>query len=134
HVARDDNPAPTECADLPGNFFQLLGGARRQHDIGTGLRQRQRARGADSSTCTRDDRGLAVDPESFEHQPGVGAPVASAIPWASVFHDRVAHLMRTGNFTTPRSASRSPSLVPSPSTAPSSGSISVSLPSPPIDV
>ena len=28
-----------------------------------------------------------------------------------VFHDRVAHLMRTGNFTTPRSASRSPSFT-----------------------
>lgn len=28
---------------------------------------------------------------------------------ASVFHDRTAHLMRTGNFTTPCRASRSPS-------------------------
>ena len=30
---------------------------------------------------------------------------------ASVFHERTAHLMRTGNFTTPCSASRSPSGV-----------------------
>jgi hypothetical protein len=33
------------------------------------------------------------------------------VAWARVFHDRVAHLMRTGNFTTPRSASRSPSFT-----------------------
>src|SRR3546814_5256931 len=37
--------------------------------------------------------------------------------WARVFQERVAHLMRTGNFTTPRSASRSPSLAPGSSVA-----------------
>jgi len=35
----------------------------------------------------------------------------SSRPWARVFHDRVAHLMRTGNFTTPWRASRSPSFT-----------------------
>ena len=42
-----------------------------------------------------------------------------------VFQDRVAHLMRTGNFTTPRSASRSPSFT-SGSTASSSSASSPS--------
>ena len=36
---------------------------------------------------------------------------ASSNPWASMGHDSVAHLMRTGNLTTPCSASRSPSLT-----------------------
>ena len=38
-------------------------------------------------------------------------PYSAAIsrPSANVFHDRTAHLMRTGNFTTPCNASRSPS-------------------------
>ena len=35
-----------------------------------------------------------------------------------MFHDSVAHLMRTGNFTTPRSASRSPSVAPGSAASP----------------
>jgi hypothetical protein len=43
-----------------------------------------------------------------------------------VFHERVAHLMRTGNFTTPRRASRSPSF-----TSGASGSAAPSSPAAP---
>src|SRR3954451_5388910 len=42
--------------------------------------------------------------------PGAEA-VASSIAWRRVFQERVAHLIRTGNFTTPRRASRSPSFT-----------------------
>ena len=49
-------------------------------------------------------------PSDLPAQASAGAS-ASSRPWARVFHDRVAHLMRTGNFTTPRSASRSPSFT-----------------------
>lgn len=42
----------------------------------------------------------------------VGQASTSSRALTRVFQDRVAHLMRTGNFTTPRSASRSPSFVP----------------------
>ena len=38
-----------------------------------------------------------------------GSWLTSSRPWARVFHDRVAHLMRTGNLTTPCSAASSPS-------------------------
>src|SRR5690606_2850418 len=41
-------------------------------------------------------------------QDGASAPSASSA-WVSVFHASVAHLIRTGNFTTPCRASRAPS-------------------------
>src|SRR5204862_4692938 len=54
------------------------------------------------------------------------AASCSSRPWARVFQARVAHLMRTGNFTTPCRASRSPSFTPSSSSARSSPSASPS--------
>ena len=80
--------------------------------------------GSDPTPSTQ--RGPVVVEEPGEHGPLVvvepGARSAhggraTALPRCSssacwrVFQERVAHLMRTGNFTTPRSASRSPSFT-----------------------
>ena len=46
-----------------------------------------------------------------------------------MFHESVAHLMRTGNFTTPRRASRSPSFTSGASSSASPVASSVPLPS-----
>src|SRR5581483_10332096 len=131
-VDRHGDGAAAEAVDLLRHRLQLLFRAGREHDVRTGLRERERARGADPSSCARDDGRPPVDPETLEHQRALPstrfAPFASSNPWSSVFHDNVAHLMRTGNFTTPCSASRSPSFTfgsgatasPSPS-APSVG-------------
>ena len=50
-------------------------------------------------------------------------PATSSRPCWSVFHASVAHLMRTGNFTTPCNASRSPSRTPASSSAAASTSM-----------
>ena len=60
---------------------------------------------------TSHDKGGVTDVVRRVRQPGQPAGwLTSSRPWARVFHARVAHLMRTGNFTTPCSASRSPSV------------------------
>src|SRR3546814_1671183 len=62
--------------------------------------------------------GMATEVRRFDRGAGQASGVeVSWMAWARVFQERVAHLMRTGNFTTPRSASRSPSLAPGSSVA-----------------
>src|SRR5205823_5606831 len=60
-------------------------------------------------------RGLGHQPHCDalwnERERQVFAAVASSSAWASVFHESVAHLIRTGNLTTPWRASKSPILT-----------------------
>ena len=75
--------------------------------LGVGVDRRGRGRvGAPGRSC---DRSTGCSPRRLGRQ--LGAAATSSRPWVRVFQERVAHLMRTGNLTTPRSASRSPSLT-----------------------
>src|SRR5262249_46352956 len=122
-IDRRNDRTTAQRVDLLRDRFELFDGARREHDVGPGFGQRQCTRAPDAAPRAGDDRGAIVDTKPVENGQAPAASSASSIPCANVFHDNVAHLMRTGNFTTPRSASRSPSLM--------SGSTSIASPSPP---
>ena len=100
------------------------------HELGAGERRRGR-RPPPRLTAGRLSDGLAVAgwPVAIDGRRAGRqlAAVTSSRAWLSVFHARVAHLMRTGNFTTPRSASRSPSFTSASSAA--SSAVAASSPS-----
>ena len=95
-------------------------GADHHHDAGPGLLQPDAlyARAEPRTRLSPSSRARRAARPAAGHE--AAAPTSSR-PWARAFQLKVAHLMRTGNFTTPCSAASSPSL----SRSISSGSLSV---------
>ena len=62
-VGRHHHRLPAERLHLRGDRVELLLRARRQHDVGAGLGQRQRGGGADAAPGAGHDRHLVIDAE-----------------------------------------------------------------------
>ena len=68
-VGRHDDRLPAERLDLLGHRVELLLRARREHDVGARLGQRQRRGGADAAPRAGHDRHLVVDAEPVLDHP-----------------------------------------------------------------